>query len=138
VQGYLAHSETVTVRVRVAGELATLTLKGASSGISRSEFEYSVPVADALQMLDELAVGPVIDKVRHLIPVGGHTWELDVFAGDNTGLVMAEVELAAADEPFDVPTWAGVEVSNDERFYNVNLAARPFQQWADEAPDTQG
>jgi adenylate cyclase len=138
VQGYLAHSDTVTVRVRVSGEQGTLTLKGASSGISRSEFEYPVPVDDALRMLDEFASGPVIDKVRHLIPVGSHTWELDVFAGDNAGLVMAEIELASADELFDLPGWAGVEVSDDARFFNVNLASSPFQEWANEAPRASG
>jgi adenylate cyclase len=135
VQGYVAHSETVTVRVRVADTRATLTLKGASSGISRSEFEYPVPVDDALRMLDEFAVGPVIEKVRHLVPVGSHTWEVDVFARENSGLVMAEVELAAADEPFELPTWAGVDVSEDARFFNVNLAERPYQQWLDEVPE---
>ncbi len=134
VQGYIAHTSNATVRVRVAGEKATLTLKGTSTGISRSEFEYEVPVDDALMMLDELASGPVIDKVRHLIPVGSHTWELDVFDGDNAGLVMAEVELSDAEERFELPSWAGTEVSDDERFYNVNLASHPFGEWADDAP----
>ncbi|MDQ1247417.1 MAG: adenylate cyclase, partial [Actinomycetota bacterium] len=98
VQGYIAHTDRATVRVRVAGDHATLTLKGNSHGISRSEFEYPVPVDDGLRMLEELASGLVIDKVRHLVPVGAHTWEVDVFAGDNAGLVMAEVELGDADE----------------------------------------
>lgn len=134
VQGYIAHTDNATVRVRVAGERATLTLKGTSHGISRSEFEYDVPVDDALLMLDELASGPVIDKVRHIAPVGRHTWEIDVFAGDNDGLVMAEVELAEAEESFEVPEWAGTEVSDDDRFFNVNLAAHPYRDWAGEAP----
>lgn len=133
-QGYIAHTDNATVRVRVAGQRATLTLKGTSHGISRSEFEYEIPVDDGLRMLAELTSGPVIDKVRHLVPVGGHTWEVDVFAGDNDGLVMAEVELHSAEEEFELPAWAGTEVSNDDRFYNVNLAARPFGEWADEAP----
>lgn len=134
VQGYIAHTDNATVRVRVAGDRATLTLKGTSQGISRSEFEYEVPVDDGLRMLDELASGPVIDKVRHLAPIGKHLWEIDVFAGDNEGLVMAEVELADADEEFERPDWAGTEVSDDARFYNVNLAARPYRDWASEAP----
>lgn len=133
-QGYIAHTDTATVRVRVAGERATLTLKGTSHGISRSEFEYDVPVDDGLRMLAELTSGPVIDKVRHLVTVGDHIWEVDVFAGDNDGLVMAEVELGDADEEFVLPDWAGTEVSDDPRFYNVNLAARPYRDWSQESP----
>lgn len=129
VQGYLASTGTTTVRARVKGERAFLTIKGSTSGISRSEFEYEIPMTDARAMLAELAQGPVIDKVRHLIDVDGHTWELDVFAGDNAGLVMAEVELAAADEQFTVPSWAGPDVSDDARYYNVNLAQNPFRNW---------
>lgn len=129
VQGYLAHTDLATVRVRVSGDAATLTIKGISHGISRSEYEYAIPVDDALRMLDELASTPVIDKVRHLIPVGGHTWELDVFAGANSGLVMAEIELSDPDESFELPAWAGQEVSDDDRYFNVNLAAHPFGEW---------
>lgn len=129
VQGYLANTGTAVVRVRVKGERAFLTIKGASSGIARSEFEYEIPVSDALQMLDEMAQDPVVDKVRHLIPVGGHTWELDVFAADNEGLVMAEVELGSAEEVFVLPGWAGQEVSDDDRYFNVNLAKNPFRNW---------
>ena len=130
VQGYVAQTDTATVRVRVTGDRAFLTIKGASVGIARSEFEYEVPVADALAMLEELAQGPVIDKVRHLVPVGAHTWEVDVFAGDNAPLVMAEVELADADEAFVRPDWAGVDVSDDPRYFNVNLARSPYSTWA--------
>lgn len=129
VQGYLAHTDNATVRVRVKGDSAFITIKGTSSGISRSEYEYEIPVPDAEAMLAEMAQGPVIDKVRHLIDVQGHTWELDVFAGDNAGLVMAEIELASAEEVFTMPTWAGLDVSDDQRYYNVNLAAHPFREW---------
>lgn len=129
VQGYLAHTDTTTVRVRVKGERAYMTIKGTSSGISRSEYEYEIPVADAEAMLAEMAQGPVIDKVRHLIDVDGHTWELDVFAGENAGLVMAEIELDADTEDFVVPEWAGLDVSDDSRYYNVNLATNPFGNW---------
>lgn len=129
VQGYLAATDTLTLRVRIKGERAYLTLKGTSTNISRSEFEYEVPLADARAMLDQLAQGPVIDKVRHLVPVGDHTWEVDVFAGDNAGLVMAEVELASEGEAFVTPAWAGREVSDDARYYNVNLAREPFGRW---------
>lgn len=128
VQGYLARGD-VTVRARIRGDRAYLTVKGRSQGIARSEFEYDIPVPDAEAMLTELADGPVVEKTRHLIDVGGHTWELDVFAGANEGLVMAEIELADADEQFDLPQWAGAEVSDDPRYYNVNLAREPFSQW---------
>ena len=128
VQGYLARGN-VTVRARVRGERAYLTIKGRSQGLARSEFEYEIPVPDAEAMLGELADGPVVEKTRHLIDVGGHTWELDVFAGANEGLVMAEIELADPEEQFDLPLWAGDEVSDDPRYYNVNLAQEPFSQW---------
>ena len=130
VQGYIAQTGSATVRVRVKGDRGFLTIKGHSVGVSRSEFEYEVPVADALAMLDELAQGPVIDKVRHLVPVGGHVWEVDVFAGENAPLVMAEVELADSEEAFVRPDWAGVEVSDDQRYFNVNLARSPYSTWA--------
>ena len=130
VQGYIAQTGTATVRVRVRGERGFLTLKGNSVGIARSEFEYEVPVQDALEMLDELAQGSAIDKVRHLVTVGGHVWEVDVFAGENAPLVMAEVELANADEDFDRPDWAGQDVSDDARYFNVNLARDPYSHWS--------
>ena len=117
------------MRVRLRGDAAFLTLKGGSQGISRSEFEYPIPVADALAMLDTLAVAPPVDKVRHLIPVGGHLWELDVFAGENAGLVMAEIELESEGEAFERPDWLGDEVSEDPRYYNANLARYPFRRW---------
>lgn len=129
VQGYLAQTDQATVRVRVKGEKGFLTVKGVSVGISRSEFEYEIPVSDALAMLDELAQGPVIDKVRHLVPVGAHVWEVDVFAGDNAPLVMAEVELADSEQAFVRPGWAGAEVSDDQRYFNVNLARTPYSTW---------
>lgn len=129
VQGYLTDTGPAVVRVRVRGERAFLTIKGTSSGISRSEFEYEIPVDDALDMLGELSSGPVIDKVRHLVPVGSHVWEVDVFAGDNAPLVMAEVELTSPEEAFDRPEWLGREVSDDQRFYNVNLARDPYGRW---------
>ena len=129
VQGYLASSSALTVRVRIRGRAAWLTLKGASSGISRSEFEYPIPLADAKAMLAEFALGPVIDKVRHRVPCAGHLWEVDVFAGENAGLILAEVELARADETFEHPPWVGSEVSADPRYYNVNLARHPYRRW---------
>ena len=131
VQAYLTDSGPAVVRVRVRGDSAYLTIKGTSNGISRSEFEYEIPVEDALDMLGELATGPVIDKVRHLVPVGDHMWEIDVFAGDNAPLVMAEIELDSPDETFERPDWLGIEVSDDQRYYNVNLARDPYSRWGD-------
>jgi adenylate cyclase len=135
VQGYLtpagdAQPGIATVRVRTKGDRAFLTIKGPSRGISRTEFEYEIPVADARAMLDELAQGPVVDKVRHLVPVGEHVWEVDVFAGANAPLVMAEVELAGPEDPFAMPAWAGDDVSDDPRYYNVNLARVPYSTWS--------
>lgn len=129
MQGYIAHTPEVTVRVRVKGDQGFLTIKGASQGIGRHEFEFPIPRAEAEEMLRELAVMPPIDKVRHHIPIGNHVWELDVFAGENLGLVMAEIELTEHDEDFVLPAWAGQEVSDDQRYFNVNLAKTPYRQW---------
>ena len=129
MQGYLANTADLTVRARVKGDQAFLTIKGASRGISRSEYEYPIPVADAEQMLAVLSVSPPIDKVRYRVRVGGHVWDLDLFGGENQGLVMAEVELVAEDEAFEMPEWAGTEVSADPRYYNVNLARNPYKHW---------
>lgn len=129
VQGYIAQTEVATVRVRVRADTGYLTIKGATVGVARSEYEYPIPVDDALAMLAELANGPVIDKVRHLVPVGSHVWEVDVFAGANAPLVMAEVELSGAEEEFVLPAWAGTEVSEDMRYFNVNLAREPYSAW---------
>jgi adenylate cyclase len=128
-QGYLAADATVTVRVRLRGDRAYLTVKGRTQGISRSEFEYRIPVADAEAMLRGLAPLPPVEKVRHLVRVGVHLWELDVFEGANAGLAMAEIELAAEDEPFVLPDWAGEEVTADPRYYNAYLARHPFTRW---------
>ena len=129
MQGYIAHTPEVTVRVRVKGDQGFLTIKGASRGIGRHEFEFPIPRAEAEEMLRELAVMPPIDKVRHHIPIGKHVWELDVFAGENAGLVMAEIELTDHGEDFVLPDWAGQEVSDDQRYFNVNLARTPYRQW---------
>ena len=129
MQGYLSEGEGATVRVRVKGDAAFLTIKGRAQGISRSEYEYAIPLADAEEMLRELSMSPPIDKTRYLVRCGEHLWELDLFHGANAGLVMAEVELASEDEPFAKPAWAGQEVSDDRRYYNSNLANHPFTRW---------
>ncbi len=126
-QGYLISDEQKTVRVRVIGKEAYLTIKGATTGISRAEFEYSIPVADAEAML--ALCGNVVEKTRYFIEHAGMTWELDLFAGANAGLVMAEVELESEDQPFDLPRWTGEEVSGDVRYYNAYLSRQPFTTW---------
>jgi adenylate cyclase len=128
-QGYLAGGDKASVRVRVEGERGNLNIKGATLGVRREEFEYPIPLADANTMLDTLSSGRLVEKTRYCVPVGGHVWEVDVFEGDNAGLVVAEIELDHEDEPFVMPEWAGEEVSHDPRYYNVCLAQRPFKEW---------
>lgn len=127
-QGYLSSVVERVVRVRVAGNAAKLTIKGATVGVSRLELEYDIPVDEALQLLT-ICEQPLVEKVRHTEVVGGKTWEVDVFLGANAGLVVAELELAAEDEPFERPPWITEEVSGDPRYYNNNLIRHPFERW---------
>lgn len=127
-QGYLSLDPARSVRVRLAGENAWLTIKGATSGITRAEFEYPIPVADARDLL-ERCLPSVIDKTRHRIRFGGHLWEIDVFHGANEGLMLAEVELADESATLRLPPWVGAEVSSDARYYNTSLAAKPFREF---------
>lgn len=128
-QGYLESGERSSIRVRTAGDKAWLNLKARRSGMTRLEFEYPIPLADADEILDELCKGPRVEKYRHLIAVGAHTWEVDEFLGDNQGLVVAEIELSEEAESFERPAWLGEEVTHDERYYNFNLAKRPYREW---------
>ncbi len=129
-QGYLNRDKQRTVRVRIAGDRAYLTIKGVSSGATRVEFEYEIPVSEAAQLLT-LCDGPLIEKTRHRVTVGPHVWEVDEFHGDNDGLVVAEIELGSEDEAFARPEWVTVEVTEDARYYNSNLAVRPFRTWSE-------
>lgn len=129
-QGYLNRDKQRTVRVRIAGDRAFLTIKGVSSGATRVEFEYEIPVSEAAQLLT-LCDGPLIEKTRHRVTVGPHVWEVDEFHGDNDGLVVAEIELGSEDEAFARPEWVSVEVTEDARYYNSNLAVRPFRTWSE-------
>jgi adenylate cyclase len=129
LQGYLAEAGRATVRVRAKGDRGFLTIKGKTTGVTRSEYEYEIPIEDARAMLETLSCLPVIDKVRHRVRCGARLWEVDVFAGENAGLVLAEIELASEEEPFELPDWAGAEVSDDPRYYNSNLARHPFCRW---------
>lgn len=129
VQGYLARGPRSAVRVRIQGEKAELNVKHTLDGIERLEFEYEIPLDDARQMLDRVALRPLIDKTRYHVHHGGHLWEIDEFYGDNAGLVVAEIELGSTDEPFERPDWLGEEVSSDRRYYNSNLSELPYTQW---------
>jgi adenylate cyclase len=128
-QGYLSTAAERTVRVRIAGAHGYLTVKGRTRGLSRAEFEYAISVEDAAAMLDSLCEKPLIEKTRYQVPFGAHTWEVDEFHGANAGLVVAEVELANADEEPALPPWVGLEVSRDARYFNANLVKRPFTTW---------
>ena len=128
-QGYLSSARERVVRVRIEGEQAMLTIKGANVGATRGEWEYPIPLADAAELLDGLCEQPLIEKYRHRIEHAGMVWEVDEFLGANAGLVVAEIELASEDQPFDKPDWVGAEVSGDARYYNANLIRHPFSQW---------
>ena len=128
-QGYLCRRENATIRVRIAGEMAWFNIKSATHGISRLEYEYPIPLADAEGLLAQVAEQPFIDKIRYKVRQGAHIWDLDVFRGQNLGLVVAEVELTKEDETFEMPAWAGREVSGDPRYYNANLVKLPYCEW---------
>lgn len=130
-QGYLSTDKERTVRVRIEGERAVLTVKGLTEGLTRREFEYEIPLAEAAEMLDELCERPLIEKRRHTLDHAGHTWEVDEFLGENAGLVVAEIELESEGESFERPDWLGEEVSDDPRYYNANLVREPYPTWAD-------
>ena len=129
LQGYLNEDGRSSVRVRIEGERANLNIKSASAGIHRQEFEYPIPLEDAHAMLAGLCVGGLIEKTRYRVRHGGHLWEVDLFAGDNAGLVVAEIELQHETEAFERPDWLGEEVSDDARYYNHFLARRPWKDW---------
>jgi adenylate cyclase len=126
-QGYLVSDKQKTVRVRILGDHGFLAVKGATSGISRMEFEYEIDRPDAAYLL--MLCDTVIEKTRYMIEYKAVTWEIDVFSGANEGLVMAEIELESEEQEFELPDWAGKEVSDDPRYYNACLARHPFTAW---------
>ena len=128
-QGYLSTIKERTVRVRTVGDRGFLTVKGLTTGISRLEFEYEIPAADAGRMLNELCERPLIAKTRYRVPFGGLVWEIDEFHDENDGLVVAEVELSEPGQRFDRPAWIGKEVSGDPRYFNSNLIRHPYRTW---------
>ena len=127
-QGYLNRDKARTVRVRVRGDQAFLTVKGLTQGASRAEFEYEIPLADAEELL-KLSDGPLIEKTRYVVVHDGSKWEVDEFQGDNSDLVVAEIELQSKDEQFSRPPWLGREVTDDDRYYNSSLASHPYSDW---------
>lgn len=129
-QGYLSTTPDSTVRVRLSGDQAWLTIKGHNEGARRLEFEYPVPAGDAQQLLALCQAGR-IDKTRYRVPIGEHVWDVDVFHGDNDGLVVAEVELGDEQEDFVRPPWLGAEVTDDPRYFNSALSELPFCRWTD-------
>jgi adenylate cyclase len=132
-QGYLVADPVRTVRVRIEGERAVITIKSKSTGASRGEWEYEIPVPDAAELLERLCEQPLVEKVRHRIAHAGHTWEVDEFQGENAGLLVAEIELGSEDEAFEKPDWIGQEVTGDKRYYNSSLIRLPYSKWKDPA-----
>lgn len=130
-QGYLSYDSERTVRVRATEVTGYLTIKGITEGLTRDEFEYEIPLADALALL-QLCERPAIEKKRYIVPNGAHVWEVDVFEGVNEGLVVAEIELGSEDEAFDKPNWLGNEVSGDRKYSNSALSLHPFKDWSND------
>ncbi len=128
-QGYLVGSKQASVRIRIEGDAANINIKSATLGVRRQEYEYPIPLADAEVMLDTLCEKPLIEKIRYHIRFAGLLWEVDVFEGDNDGLVVAEVELPDENAPVERPPWVGEEVSHDTRYYNVCLVKHPYKDW---------
>ncbi len=120
------------LRIRLADDQAFLTLKGPGSGCSRSEFEYPIPRRDAEEMLETFCEAGQVEKYRYRVPFGRHVWEVDEFLGANAGLVLAEIELNAPDERFELPDWAGREVTGEIRFYNARLLEYPYRDWKED------
>ncbi|NEO11988.1 MULTISPECIES: CYTH domain-containing protein [unclassified Moorena] len=128
-QGYIRTTNRTTVRVRLVGDQGYLTIKSPKVGFSRKEYEYPIPGSDAQEMLDTLCQGPLIEKTRYKIEHAGLIWEVDEFAGDNQGLILAEVELTDENQDIELPEWIGIEVSDDPRYFNSNLVQHPYTQW---------
>ena len=127
-QGYLLSDKDKTVRVRATETKGFLTIKGQTIGATRMEYEYEIPVAEATELLDNFALSE-LSKTRYEITVNDKVWEIDVFLGDNKGLIVAEIELESEDEIFDLPDWVSKEVTEEEKYYNSNLTVKPFKDW---------
>ena len=128
-QGYLNSAKERTVRVRTIDDKGFLTIKGITTGASRTEYEYEIPAADADAILSDLCEKPLIEKSRYKIDYEGFVWEVDEFFGENQGLIVAEVELESEDQKFEKPEWIGDEVTGDPKYFNSNLINHPYLKW---------
>tara|TARA_B100001250_G_scaffold381162_1_gene373239 strand:- start:106 stop:570 length:465 start_codon:yes stop_codon:yes gene_type:complete len=128
-QGYILNEKAQVIRVREKGEEYFLTIKGNNVGISRLEYDFPITKEDAEELILHFCKTALISKTRHYVIHNGHTWEVDEFHGSNEGLIVAEIELEAEDESFDIPDWVGEEVTKDPKYYNMNLAMHPYTSW---------
>ena len=128
-QGYIINEKSKVIRVREKGDDYFLTIKGNNIGISRLEYDFPISKDDAKELIFHFCKTTLIEKTRHYIKYKGHTWEVDEFHGKNNGLIVAEIELESEDEKFEIPDWVGEEVTQDDRYYNMNLAIHPFTSW---------
>jgi adenylate cyclase len=128
-QGYFARTPLLRARIRIYGSKGFITLKSEAGQLVRHEYEYEIPKADAVEMIKQFSVEPIINKIRYDVPYSGVVWAVDVFEGANSGLVIAEAELKRADQVLAIPPWAGREVTSDRRYGNSNLARYPFVTW---------
>ncbi len=128
-QGYMISDHKRSVRIRISNNKAWLNIKSATIGNFRKEYEYEIPLEDGQEILNTLCEKPIIEKTRHLVTHKQHTWEIDVFKGDNAGLIIAEVELQSIDEPFSKPSWVGREVTEERKYYNNALCKNPYNNW---------
>ena len=128
-QGYMGEIDKASVRIRVQGDKANINIKSATLSMRRMEYEYDIPLNEAEEMLEQLCKQPQVDKTRFIVEQGKHKWEIDEFYGDNQGLIVAEIELNYENETFEKPEWIGEEVTEDPRYYNVNLIKNPFKNW---------
>ena len=128
-QGYIINEKSKVIRVREKGDDYFLTIKGNNIGISRLEYDFPISKEDAKELIFHFCKTTLIEKTRHYIEHKGHTWEVDEFHGKNNGLIVAEIELESEDEKFEITDWVGEEVTQDDRYYNMNLAIHPFTSW---------
>ena len=128
-QGYIINEKSKVIRIREKGDDYFLTIKGNNIGISRLEYDFPISKEDAKELIFHFCKTTLIEKTRHYIEHKGHTWEVDEFHGKNNGLIVAEIELESEDEKFEIPDWVGEEVTQDDKYYNMNLAIHPFTSW---------
>ncbi|MDN3586915.1 CYTH domain-containing protein [Pedobacter aquatilis] len=127
-QGYILTEPNKTIRIRISNDKAWLTIKGISTGATRLEYEYEIPLEEAKELLDNFSEAE-LEKTRYEITYKNKLWEVDVFAGDNNGLIVAEIELRTEDEVFEIPNWVAEEVTHEQKYFNSNLTRYPFKDW---------